>query len=202
MSVCGLSARSSRRVPPLMAPSPSPFFPPLLSSLFVLSHTSSNVSGRINFSPSSLCSLSSSHPSCLSSPSPPLLSLPLYPQLISSSCLICCPFQFNFFQPWLLPNAHMRACTHVHFSSHPFLPPLCLFLLSVSVSLSGVGSTLPSPPERVLSSLHVKLTSWGHVDLSCPFSGITSHLFTNVSDAKSVSCSSLQPQGCHASPVS
>lgn len=57
---------------------------PLLSFLFVLSHTSSNVSDCINFSPSSpLSNLSSStaaptlhHPFLLCSPSP-LLSLPL-----------------------------------------------------------------------------------------------------------------------------
>lgn len=87
---------------------------PLLSFLFVLSCASSNVSDCINFSPSSLLSnLSSSttaptlhHPFLLCSPSP-LLSLLLYPQLISSSYLICCSLWFNFLT---LPALK---CTHV-----------------------------------------------------------------------------------------
>lgn len=196
MSVCGLSARSSRRVPPLMAPSPS--LPPPLSShpsLFCLIPP-----------PTSLAVLIFLH-----HPSPPLLPLlissllplfPISPPPVSSSLpsinffllphLLSFPIQFF---PTLAAPKCTHACLHtcaLFLSSLPStlmsLSPVCL-----SVSLSGVGSALPSPPECVLSSLHVKLTSWGHVDLFCPFSGITSHLFTNVSDAKSVSCSSLQP---------
>lgn len=120
-------------------------------------------------------------------PISPLLSLPLYPQLISFSCLICCPFQFNFF-PTLPPPKCAHACLHTYTSPsfHSYIS-----FSRLSLCLSGVGSALPSPPERVLSLLCVKLTSWGHVDLFYPFPGITSHLLTNISDAKSLSCSSL-----------
>lgn len=126
-----LSARSSRRVPPLMAPSPSLFFPPLLSSLFVLSQTSSNVSGRINFSPSSLSSSSALIPLA----AVPHLSPPVYSSLPSINFFLLphlLSFPIQFF-PNLAPS-QMHTCVpaHVHFS---FFPLLRLFLPPVSVSL-------------------------------------------------------------------
>lgn len=45
--------------------------------------------------------------------------------------------------------------------------------VSLSLCLSGAGSPLSSPSERVLPLLRVRLTSWGHVDLFYPLSGIT-----------------------------
>lgn len=161
--------------------SPSPLFPSPFSSLSVLSVPTS-LTVLIFLCRPSPPLVPVSHP-------PPFLSLPLYPQLISSSCLICCPFQFNFFQPWLLPNATSPACLHTcarFLSSVPLHLHVSLSLccLSVCLSLSGVGSALPSPLQCLLSVLRVKLTSRGHFDLSYHFSGITSHLFIRVSDAK------------------
>ena len=193
-----LSARSSRRVPPLMVPSPSPLFFLPLSFYPFFCFVSYLLQRRFNSLAVlifSVLPVSSSPSSRLPPPPPPpppllplfvssllplwpispLLSLPLYPQLISSSCLICCPFQFNIFQPCLLPNACVPALTHTHFS-YPFTPSLCVCVcvsLSLWLSLSGVGSALPSPPEHVLPLLYVRLTSWGHDDLSYPLSGIT-----------------------------
>lgn len=89
----------------------------------------------------------SSHPSYLCAPSLPLLSLRLYPQLISFSCLICCPFQFNIFQPCLLPNVH----SHTHelfllfrmcFSVSQALAVRYRLLQSVSFPCSMSGSRL------------------------------------------------------------
>lgn len=110
-------------------------------------------------------------------PFSPLLPLSLYPQLISSSCLICYPFQFNIFQPCGPPNV----CTHV--CTYTYIRISFLFLaFNLCVSFSGVGRALQSPPEHVLPLLNGKLTSWGQVDLSSPLSGIKLHLFSNVSD--------------------
>lgn len=108
-----LSARSSRRVPPLMAP--SPFLLLALSfhfSLFCLAPPRTSLTVLIFLH----------HPSCQTSPPPPLLplyiiplssppqlllSLPRYPQLISSSYLICRSFRFNFL------TLSALECTHV-----------------------------------------------------------------------------------------
>lgn len=113
---------------------------------------------------SPLSLVSSSLPLCPSLP----FCLPLYPQLISSSCLICCPFQFNIFHPCPLPNVHTCAYTRTHSCSYLLSSPS---LLSARLSVSGSGSTIPSPPECV-SLLHVKLSSWGHIDLLYPLPGI------------------------------
>lgn len=90
----------------------SSFFSPLLSSLFVLSHTSSNVSGRINFSPSSLSSSSALVPlTSVPHLSPPVSSsLPsinffLLPHLLS--------FPIQFF-PTLPPPKCTHACLHTY----------------------------------------------------------------------------------------
>lgn len=98
-----LSARSSCRVPPLMAP--SPFLPLALSfhsSFFCLIPPQTSLTVLI------LLHHPSSPPFPLF-PISPLLSLALHPQLISSSSLICCPLQFYYFNlarsqthaPWL-----------------------------------------------------------------------------------------------------
>lgn len=161
--------------------SPSPLFPSPFSSLSVLSVPTSLTVLIFLCRPSPPLS-----PPPPTHPPSPFLSLPLYPQLISSSCLICCPFQFNFFPTLAAPKcndarvpAHARVSSHLSHSIFMSLSAVCL-----SLSLSGVGSALPSPPQCLLSVLRVKLTSRGHFDLPYHFSGITSHLFIRVSDAK------------------
>lgn len=139
---------------------------PLLSFLFLLSRTSSNVSDCINSSPSSLLSNLSSSPPFPCPPPPPPLSLSLHPQLISPSSLIC-PFQFHFFLT-------LPALERTHVACVRSLLPRLVPLLS------------PRHWQGVTISCRTRLLfpSWGHVDLPCPFSGTIRRSYTNVTDPK------------------
>lgn len=94
------------------------------------------------------------------SPAAPLLSysLPsinffLLPHLLS--------FPIQYF-PLLSSGRHTHLCLHTHHHPH---------ICSLRLSVSGVGSILPSPAGRV-SLLHIRLSVWGHNDLLQPVSGI------------------------------
>lgn len=139
---------------------------PLLSFLFLLSRTSSNVSDCINSSPSSLLSNLSSSPPFPCPPFPPP-SVSFSPPSINFSLLPHLSLPIPFFLT-------LPALERTHVACVRSLLPRLVPLLS------------PWHWQGVTISCRTRLLfpSWGHVDLPCPFSGTIWRLYTNVTDPR------------------